>query len=228
MNSEDATSPSVSGPSKENTLSPEVNNHTTTHVEPLSFSLTREFDAVKDLIKENRKTRLKELTSNPAVLVILTFVFTLFGTNLTSSLAIYQQQRAAERSFIDESNKLRIQKIGEVWEQLDQDEYTIDRLLEADDDIVAKFPTPNDRAKEIETIIGSDRAMVSKSRFWLGKDISEKINNYLNANIRYSIKKLAGTSEADLKADKAARDAAKSDVDQIREELLRGVPQSRT
>jgi hypothetical protein len=225
MNNEDKTSLSVSEQPKENTISAVPNSHANPGAEQLSLPLTREFDAVKNLIKDNRKTKLQELTSNPAVIVILTFVLTsLVGTVLT----IYQQQRAAERSFIDESNKLRIQKIGDVWEQLDQDEHTIDRLLEADDEIAAKFPTANDRVKEIERIVSGDRAMVSKYRYWLGQVISEKINNYLNANIKYSLRKLSGISATDLKADKEARDKAKWDVDQIREELLRGVPKSGT
>jgi hypothetical protein len=214
MNKQDRTSLLVNEPPKENTTGPELDNHT--GAEPLSLALAREFDTVKSLIKDNRKTWFQELSSNPAFIVLLTFVFTgLLGT----FLAIYQQQRAAERSFIDESNKLRIQKIGEVWEQLDQDEHTIDRLLEGDGDTSA-----NDRTKEITSVIRNDRAMVSKYRFWLGRDISDKINNYLNANIKYSIRKLSGISETDLKPDKAARDAAKSDVDQIREKLLRGIP----
>ena len=221
MNNQESTSLLVNESPKENTTSPELDDHTTGNAEPLSLALTREFDAVKNLIKENRKTWIQELTSNPTVLVVLTFMFTgLIGT----ALAIYQQQRAAERSFIDESNKLRIQKIGEVWEQLDHDEHIIDQLLQADDDTAAKFPTANDRTKEITSIIRSDRAMVSKYRFWLGRDISDKINKYLNANIKYSIGKLSGISETELKADRDARDAAKSDVDQIREKLLRGIP----
>jgi len=221
MNNQDSASLSVSEPPKENTVSPEPNSHITACAEQLSLALTREFDAVKTLIKDNRKTRIEELTSNPAVVVVITFLLTgLVGTGLT----IYQQRRAAERSFIDESNKLRIQKVGEVWEKLDEDQYAIDRLLETDDEIVLKFPTVNDRTKEIEKIVRSDRAMVSKYRFWLAQDISETINKYLNANVRYSIRKLVGISEADLKADKDARDAAKSNVDEIRERLLREAP----
>jgi len=232
MNNQDTTSLLVSEPPTENAINSALNNHTTASPEQLSLPLTREFDAVKSLIKDNRKTRIEELTSNPAVIVVLTvvltFVFTVVGNLLANYLTIYQQQLAAERSFIDESNKLRIQKIGDVWEQLDQDEHTIDRLLEADNEIAAKFPTANDRVKEIERIVGSDRAMVSKYRYWLGQVISEKINNYLNANIKYSIRKLSGISATDLKADKEARDRAKGDVDKIREELLRGVPKSGT
>lgn len=222
MKIKDSTSPLISAPSsKENYSSAELKDATTPSAEPLSSSFTREFDALKELIRENRQSKFERLAAHPAVLVILGF---LLSGLVGHGLAVYQQDTAAKRSFIDESNKQRVQKIGEVWEQLDLDQHTIDQLLEPDQEITKEFPNPDARAEEIKRIVRGDRAMVSQYRFWLGQRISDRINNYLNANIKYSIRKLAGTSEAELKEDKAARDAAKSDVDQTREDLLQGIP----
>jgi hypothetical protein len=225
MTTEDPTSPPVGLPQVETPTNPEVDIRTTAGTELQLSLLRKDVEALKDLIQDDRKSRSHGWTSNPAVLTVLGFVLTgLVVTLLTAYLTNKQSERAAERSFIDESNKLRIQKIGEVWEQLDHDEHTIDELLDPDEDIVAKFPTPGNRAKEIERIVQADRASVSKNRFWLGQSISDRINNYLNANIKYSLGKLSGTPEADLEGAKNARDAAKLSVDLIREELLRGVP----
>ena len=223
MKNEDATSLSLGRPSEESIHKPEFEFRTTAENE-LLLSLLRKVEALEDSIQEDRKNKSQGWTSNPVLLVVLGFVLSFPGTLLTAYLTYRQHERAAERSFIDESNKLRIQKIGEVWEQLDQDEHTIDQLLDADEEIVAKFPTPGDRAREVKRIVQTDREKLSKYRFWLGQSISDSVNTYLNANIKYSIGKLSGTPEADLEPAKSARDAAKSSVDQIREQLLLGVP----
>jgi hypothetical protein len=223
MKNQEATSPPVSEAPEKTTDKPDLEIAATSGDE-LSL-LKKEIEALKELIQEDRKKSSQGWSSNPAFLVVLAFLLTgLLGNLLTAYLTYRQHERAAERSFIDESNKLRIQKIGDVWEQLDQDEHTIDQLMDGDENYVAKFPTPNDRAKEIKRIVQTDQAKVSQYRFWLGQLISDRVNNYLNANIAYSIGKLSGTPEADLEDAKNARDAAKSTVDQIREELLRGVP----
>lgn len=253
MKNDDTTSPTVGGPLEKtsNNLKPDIHTtavkedstslvgklpdeatntpkadiHTTAGNELLLSLLMKDVEELKDLIQDDRKKRSQRWTSNPVALALLGFLLTgLLGNSVTAYLTYKQHQRAAERSFIDESNKQRIQKIGEVWEQLDQDEHTIDQLLSADEDIVAKFPTPSDRAKEIRRIVQKDRAKISEYRFWLGQNIFDRINDYLNTNITYSIGKLSGTPEADLTATRNARDAAKSSVDQVREELLHGVP----
>jgi len=223
MQNDDVVSPPVGGGPAETNHNPELNIPTTLGNElPL---LRNDVEELKDLIHEDRKKESKGWTHDPAILALLGFLLTgLIGNAVTAYLTYRQQERAAERSFIDESNKLRIQKIGEVWEQLDQDEYTIDQLMDADENYVAKFPTPNDRVREIKRIVQTDQAKVNQYRYWLGQHISDAMNNYLNANTTYSIKNLAGTPEAELEAAKKVRDAAKSTVDQIREELLRGVP----
>jgi len=169
MKNEDSPSPSVGSPSEPATSQAEFQISSTTGHEFQLSLLRSDIAALKEVIRDDRKNESNGWTSNPAVLAVLGFVLTgLAGNIVTAYLTYKQQERAAERSFIDESNKLRIQKIGEVWEQLDLDEVTIEHLIDADADVVAKFPTPGDRVKEIKRIIQSDRVGISKYRFWLG------------------------------------------------------------
>jgi hypothetical protein len=93
-----------------------------------------------------------------------------------------QQELAATRSFSDELNKLRIQKVGEVWERLDEDEFAINQLLQAEDNKGGL--SPDDKVTEVTKRIQNSRALVSKYRFWLGKRIFDSANEYLNANVR--------------------------------------------
>jgi hypothetical protein len=142
----------------------------------------------------------------------------IIGTRVAYNYSIKQQEVTAERSFSDELNRLRIQKLSEVWERLDEDEGAIDRLLNQPDD--KQNPEGrNLRAKEIDKLIQEDRRTVDRHRFWLGAQ-SSKIHGYLDASSLYAIKKLIG-SESDLETLLKQRKYAKSDLDTARDEFLK-------
>jgi tetrahydromethanopterin S-methyltransferase subunit B len=196
---------------------------------------TEEISQIKALISERAKkskwqqfkASLVGVTTNAFFLLLVGFgLTTLVGTVLTNKYTTQQQEVAAIRSFSDELNKLRIQKVAEVWERLDEDEFMIDDLIQATDKEKALTAEKlNDVIKRLQT----DRALVSKYRFWLGKGIFDSANEYLNANIRYILRKLTGSSEEELKAYLEKRNAAKSDIEQVREQFLsaRGLPANR-
>jgi cell division protein FtsB len=190
---------------------------------------TEEISQIKALISERAKkskwqqfkASLVGVTTNAFFLLLVGFgLTTLVGTVLTNKYTTQQQEVAAIRSFSDELNKLRIQKVAEVWERLDEDEFMIDDLIQAtDQDNKEKGLTP-DKLNDIIKRLQTDRAMVSKYRFWLGKGIFDSANEYLNANIRYILRKLTGSSQEDLKTYLEKRNAAKSDIEQVRAQFL--------
>ena len=190
---------------------------------------TEEISQIKALISERTKKStwqkagafLVGVSTNTFFLLLVGFgLTTLVGTVLTNKYTTQQQELAASRSFSDELNKLRIQKVAEVWERLDEDEFMIDDLIQAtDQDNKEKGLTP-DKLNDIIKRLQTDRAMVSKYRFWLGKGIFDSANEYLNANIRYILRKLTGSSQEDLKTYLEKRNAAKSDIEQVRAQFL--------
>jgi len=190
-----------------------------------------EVSKIKSLLGEHSKKSkwqgfvgsLGRFTSHAFVLLFAGFVFTgLVATYLSNRYTTQQQELAAIRSFSDELNKMRVQRVGEVWERLDEEELAIDELLQQAADDQKNATSANDRVSEVIKRIHAARVLVSKNRFWLGKQIFDKANDYLNANIRYSIRKLTGTSEEELKKYLLERNTAKSDVEQVREQFLRG------
>jgi len=190
---------------------------------------TEEVSQIKGLIAETRQTSnwkkfalgLEKFTTNNLLLLIVGFLLTGWvGARLSNKYTTQQQELAAIRSFSDELNKLRIQKVGEVWERLDEDEFAIDQLLKAEGN--NGNLSADDKVAEVTKHIQSSRALVSKYRFWLGKKIFDTANEYLNANVRYSIRKLTGSPEDELQKYLEKRNAAKSDIEQVREQFLLG------
>src|ERR1051326_5551011 len=131
---------------------------------------TEEISQIKALISERAKkskwqqfkASLVGVTTNAFFLLLVGFgLTTLVGTVLTNKYTTQQQELAASRSFSDELNKLRIQKVAEVWERLDEDEFMIDDLIQAtDQDNKEKGLTP-DKLNDIIKRLQTDRAMVS-------------------------------------------------------------------
>lgn len=173
----------------------------------------RKLQAILD--QKPKESRWKRFSTNSIVLLFLTAVL---GGAVTLFYSTKQNQLAAERSFSDELNKQRIQKLAEVWERLDEDEGAIDRLLNEPDD--TKNPNDKDeRAKQIEKLIQEDRRKVDKYRFWIGNQNHAKTHEYLDASSLYAIQKFLGAHDK-LDALLKHRKELKSDLDKEREKSL--------
>lgn len=182
-------------------------------------------DAVLGLLRklgeeEPKPPRLKKFLAHPMTIVMVTFMFSvLLGGYLTNSYTLGQQELARQRSFTDELNKIRVQKIGEVWEEIDRTELELDALLDRAN------KSPDAGGKNVDNIIKlveGEVATVNKNRFWLGDQNYDRIKNYLDINGRYALDKLLGRQDIDLTETVRKREQAKDDVLQIRRRFQRG------
>ncbi len=179
----------------------------------------RRLQAILD--QKPKETRWRRFMTHPLFLLFAGVVLSgLMGGWITYVYSVKQNELAAERSFADELNKQRIQKLSDVWERLDEDEGAIDRLLNQPDD-PQNPDDKNQRAKQIEKLIQEDRRTVDKNRFWLGESHS-KIHEYLDASSLYAIQKLVG-AEDKLDALLQHRKAAKSDLEAERDKSLKSM-----
>ncbi len=164
--------------------------------------------------------RLKRLLNHSLFAILVSFILAVpVGGFLTYLYARWQQEEASRRSFSDELNKVRVQKIGEVWEQLDKNEVTLDDLLKKSNS------TPGSNKElfdKIETLIDENRVVVNKNRFWLGKQCYDKINNYLSATRPIVADMLVGPPGVDVGELRAKREQAKQDIERIRNMFLTG------
>lgn len=172
-----------------------------------------------------KRSRLEAISTNPSVAVVLGFVLTgIIGGFLAYYYGLQQQELAARRSFSDEINKTRVQKLGEVWEQLDEDEFLINNILEesrlqgSNTDSAMK----DKRADEITRLINRDRSIANKYRFWLGEHLFEMTMQYLSANIDYAVRNVSSKPGTDLTELSRRRDAARQGIQPLRRLLLAG------
>ena len=153
-------------------------------------------------------------------------LFVQFGlTAVAGTVIVYyfntqQQAIAARRSFVDEVNKMRVQRIGEVWEHLDVNEFLIDKILANN---LRQGNNTDKDVDEIHRLIDDDLTIISKNRFWLGDDTYAKIRTYLDLNIQYALNQLMATTPGiDLTDLLAKRAKAKEDIILIRRMFLEG------
>jgi hypothetical protein len=130
-----------------------------------------------------------------------------------------QSRLASERSFRDESNKVRIQKIGEMWEKIDTNEVAIDTLL-----VSANRSNPNrnkaEIIKQIENLIQDDRLNIARNSYWLGARNYEKISQYFDKNVKLTLNALLAKPGTDVTDILAERQQAKQDIIQTRNSML--------
>lgn len=184
------------------------------------------FRLIRILIDERPKpSKLQSILTSTLFSVIVGFVLTgIFGTYLTYYYSKQQQELAARRGFSDELNRIRIQRFGEVWERIDENELAIDNLL---DDSLLEKRSPNDlsasdeRANKIRHLIQDDLAIISKNRFWLGEKNYQKTRAYLDINIKYALNKLLVLSP-DVTEIIQKREQAKQDIIDMRSMFLAG------
>lgn len=214
-------------------------NETETHDESLTqqhVSYVINESAVKILIEklaDRPKPRpIREFFAQPLVVMLigslvvatLTHYYTKTLKDLEYDRQISQQNIARRQSLLDGINNVRVPKLGEVWERLDADELRIDQLL--DDSTSGKasnnFVLKDQNMDEIMRIIRDDRALVGKSRFWLGDSLYEKTHQYIDVTAKYALKKLGSPPETDLSDLVEKRASAKQDILKIRALFLEG------
>lgn len=228
MRTENSPSPSTGGVIERDTvntqLSPSINSQAEQRVDlSQGFIVEEIMRKLQALLDQKPKPHwFQRLVTHPLLLLIAGVLITGFiGNRISLAYSTKQNQLAAERSFSDELNKIRIQKHSEVWERLDEDEGAIERLLNQPEE--PQNPNDkNDRAKRIDELIKEDRRTVDKHRFWIGDESHAKIHDYLDASSLYAIQKLMG-SDNKLEALLQRRKQAKSDLDTEREKSLQAL-----
>jgi hypothetical protein len=163
----------------------------------------------------------KRFTVHPMTLLVIGSALTLgIGSWLTHYYARKAQEVAATRSFSDELNKLRIQKVGEVWERLDQDEVTIERLVNELANNNADEATQKTGLQQIRKLIETDKEIIAQHRFWLGKETYDKIQHYLDLTIFLLTRRIL-EPESDVESLVKDRDDARIDIESERVKFLK-------
>jgi hypothetical protein len=177
---------------------------------------------IRELIPEKTKQcKIRRAINHSLFALLVQFILTtLAGTLIVYYFNSQQQAAAARRSFVDEMNKMRVQRIGEVWEHLDVNEFLIDKILANN----SRQGNNTDKdVEEIHRLIDDDLAIISKNRFWLGDDRYSRIRTYLDLNIQYALNQLMVTTPGiDLTDLHTKRERAKQDILRIRNIFLEG------
>jgi hypothetical protein len=194
---------------------------------------------IRVLIEEEKKpkpSKFQSISTNPLTLVVLSFLLTgLLGGLLTYYYTakqqeldfhrnIQQQELVRQQSFSDELNKIRIQRIGEVWEQIDKNEVTLDSLLDKANN--ESSMNKKELFDKIISVVEEDIEVVNKNRFWLGEPTYNRLKDYLDITGRYVSDMLLGYPGIDLSETLKKREKAKQDILQIRSLFLTGESES--
>ncbi len=181
---------------------------------------------IRELREEKSKpTRFQSLSNNSLVVAmtvtitgfILTFIV---GGLLTNHYSNKQQELARQRSYSDELNKTRIQKFGEVWEQINKNEVVLDGLLNR----ANRTPGSNkEDFDKINQLIDEDLTVINKNRLWLGKVTYTQLMEYVNKTGRYSLNMLM--SKPGTNVSREEREQAKQNIIDAWNLFLKGEPE---
>jgi hypothetical protein len=169
-------------------------------------------EVLRTLMPEKRKfSRLYWISSNPLIVVV---VGGLVAGLLTQYYTYRQKDIEFNRSFSNEMNKITIQKYGDVWERIDENELEIDSLLSS-----LQSPNMDDESRnktyhDFFRLIHEDEVILSRNKFWIGEELYGKTSAYLDINIRYGLNN--AMVNRDLTELLEKRKAAKHDLIQIR------------
>jgi len=187
---------------------------------------------IRTLIEEKTKAaRLQRFLTHPLVIAavsfiltgvvggVLTYYYSLKQKDLDHLRTIQQQEIASRRSFSDELNKVRVQKIGEVWEQVDKNEVLIDDLLKKANKSSNSDNQKTQNVDAINSLIQEDRVIINKNRFWLGEQNYNRFQDYLDKNVRIALNMLLARQGTDFSELIEERKHVKQDILQIRESM---------
>lgn len=177
----------------------------------------------ENVIKEKSNAlSLKSFLTHPLVIFIafiggyLTHHYSFKQKEFDYPSTIQQQEMPGQQNFSNELNKIRLQEIKAVWEQIDKTEVKLDNLLDR-----ANKP-PNLNMEDfviIKGLIEKDIEVINRNRFWLGVQNYNRIQNYLDLNRQYAVGRLLSPPDLDLSDIFAKRAKAKQDILQIRESM---------
>ncbi|HMG74999.1 MAG TPA: hypothetical protein VK582_15970 [Pyrinomonadaceae bacterium] len=186
---------------------------------------------IRTLIDQKPKpSTLRTISTHPLLVVVvggfmgvlLTHYYTSQQKDLEYNRVIQQQELARQESFSDEVNKIRVQKLGEVWEEIDKNEVTLDGLL----DRANKTSGSNKKDfDEIDKLINQDLLIINENRFWLGQSTHHQLKDYMDKTGRYALDMLLGPPGIDLNEALEKREQAKQNIVHLRIMFLKGEPE---
>ncbi|MEK6280330.1 MAG: hypothetical protein AABN95_08245 [Acidobacteriota bacterium] len=206
----------------------------------VSYLLTGEvLSALIDEKSKSKSSWLQKISNNAVVVVffggVITALLTYYYTyelknldyahsvqqrNLDFARNVQQQELIRQRSFLDEVNKVRVQKLGEVWEQIDKNEVILSSLLERANESSKSNHQKNQNVDVINSLIQEGRVIVNKNRFWLGEQNYDQIKDYLDKNLQLARNMLLARPGTDLSEIIEKREQTKQDILQIRKSML--------
>lgn len=187
--------------------------------EPTADEETR--DAKAEIHKRSKPSRLHAISTHPLILVVasglvgalLTYYYTNRQKELEFKRLAEQQEQSRKESFSDELSKMSIQKFGDVWARIDENELAIDDLIgdSQSKSSVVNSRSKNEKVDDIRKLIHDDRIILTKNKFWVGEELYNKTNEYLEIHVTYGARRVigGGITEDELKRKK---DAAKQDL----------------
>lgn len=184
---------------------------------------------IRTLMDEKpRSSTLHAVSTHPLVVVVvggligvlLTQYYASLQKDLEYNRSIQQQEISRQRSFSDEVNKIRVQKVGEVWEQVDKNEVVLGSLLEKAKTLSNSNNQKNENIDVINSLIEKDRLIINQNRFWLGEQNYNEMKNYLDRNVQFAVNMLLAPRGTDLSEIIEKREQAKQSIFQIRKVML--------
>ena len=190
--------------------------------------------------KESFRREIIKIIVDKALIGILLVIVGFFSTNITEKLK-------TERSFSSELNKIRAQKIGEVWEKVYLYEAEVEAETQALISSAERFAestptstsTPRDyqevvkeaeneiRKKMEEGKIPSEKAyrelkdLINKNRLWLGERSYSEVSEYISTTSDYSVavtnKDMGRTNQL-----KKRREELRATINNTRDRMLKG------
>jgi len=182
---------------------------------------------IRNLISEpETESRISRFSHNPLVIMIVAFfLIAVIGIRLIN----YQRRLtpyASNRQTLDEINRIRVSKIGEVWAKADLYEAELESLVQSvsagpTGSRITEGPTEDLREKygRVERLYLELSEVLAGNRFWLGEQIYEGVQHYTDATYRAF---LGFKSEQKFREMEEKRRQARAELNQLRDKIFNG------
>jgi hypothetical protein len=183
---------------------------------------------------EKQKLRLeKKRTWITVVAVGIAFLAPILSAFITYKVTtnLFEQQKnkeseqaklRREQAFTDDMNKSRVLKISEVFEKFFMYAAAVDTVTDqldkkGDNILIKSDIKPNvDKAKDLKTELDT---ILVKNKFWLPKELFEKIRDYANTSFEYFLSKPKDVNPEEWRRQ---REETMHSFEEIRDSLLNG------